>query len=203
MGNDRGWCVLGAPDTQRTRENTYIAFHHSWTQVIGTREWCAKSVSSGLLNVRCLARPWFLNPWFGSSSHKWLRRWSLCIACSRTWHFKWPRCLRRKFINILLGTSFSAPNHIYSFAHITHNHSKRTIALLKYRQTRASTLVSDNACQIFGGRALTQSGMGSVIEKYQKSFKFQAILGGSEEIMADFAIRQADKRAKRAGISRL
>lgn len=75
--------------------------------------------------------------------------------------------------------------------------------MLKYRQTRASTLVSDNACQIFGGRALTQSGMGSVIEKYQKSFKFQAILGGSEEIMADFAIRQADKRAKRAGISRL
>ena len=74
---------------------------------------------------------------------------------------------------------------------------------MKYRQTRASTLVSDNACQIFGGRALTQSGMGSVIEKYQKSFKFQAILGGSEEIMADFAIRQADKRAKRAGISRL
>ena len=75
--------------------------------------------------------------------------------------------------------------------------------MLKYRQTRASTLVSDNACQIFGGRALTQSGMGSVIEKFQKSFKFQAILGGSEEIMADFAIRQADKRAKRAGISRL
>lgn len=75
--------------------------------------------------------------------------------------------------------------------------------MLKYRQTRASTLVSDNACQIFGGRALTQSGMGSVIEKYQKSFKFQAILGGSEEIMTDFAIRQADKRAKRAGISRL
>ena len=74
---------------------------------------------------------------------------------------------------------------------------------MKYRQTRASTLVSDNACQIFGGRALTQSGMGSVIEKFQKSFKFQAILGGSEEIMADFAIRQADKRAKRAGISRL
>ena len=75
--------------------------------------------------------------------------------------------------------------------------------MLKYRQTRASTLVSDNACQIFGGRALTQSGMGSVIEKFQKSFKFQAILGGSEEIMADFAIRQADKRAKRAGILRL
>jgi alkylation response protein AidB-like acyl-CoA dehydrogenase len=65
------------------------------------------------------------------------------------------------------------------------------IALLKYKQTRVATLVSDNACQIFGGRAITGSGMGFIVEKFQRSFKFQAILGGSEEIMADFAIRQA------------
>jgi len=65
------------------------------------------------------------------------------------------------------------------------------IALLKYKQTRVATVVADNACQIFGGRAITASGMGYVVEKFQKSFKFQAILGGSEEIMADFAMRQA------------
>merc|ERR1719409_1862436 len=65
------------------------------------------------------------------------------------------------------------------------------IALLKYKQTRVATLVSDNACQIFGGRALTRSGMGRFVEKFQPSFKMQAILGGSEEIMADLAIRQA------------
>mmetsp|Transcript_124547 Transcript_124547/g.265557 ORF Transcript_124547/g.265557 Transcript_124547/m.265557 type:complete len:533 (-) Transcript_124547:87-1685(-) len=65
------------------------------------------------------------------------------------------------------------------------------IALLKYKQTRVATVVSDNACQIFGGRAVTGTGMGYIIEKFQRSFKFQAILGGSEEIMADFAIRQA------------
>jgi len=67
------------------------------------------------------------------------------------------------------------------------------ISLLKYKQTRVATVVSDNACQIFGGRAITGTGMGFVIEKFQRSFKFQAILGGSEEIMADFAIRQAMK----------
>lgn len=65
------------------------------------------------------------------------------------------------------------------------------IALLKYKQTRVATMVSDNACQIFGGRAVTGTGMGYIIEKFQRSFKFQAILGGSEEIMADFAMRQA------------
>ena len=36
------------------------------------------------------------------------------------------------------------------------------IALLKYKQTRVATIIADNACQIFGGRALTQSGMGTV-----------------------------------------
>merc|ERR1712151_713916 len=70
------------------------------------------------------------------------------------------------------------------------------IALLKYKQSRTATLVSDNACQIFGGRAVTATGMGYVVEKFQKSFKFQAILGGSEEIMADFAIRQAMKASQ-------
>mmetsp|Transcript_6204 Transcript_6204/g.11765 ORF Transcript_6204/g.11765 Transcript_6204/m.11765 type:complete len:520 (-) Transcript_6204:100-1659(-) len=67
------------------------------------------------------------------------------------------------------------------------------IALLKFKQTRVATLVQDHACQIFGGRGLTRSGMGKFIEKYQRSFKMQAILGGSEEIMADFAMRQALK----------
>jgi len=84
-----------------------------------------------------------------------------------------------------------------------HQYLSGTIALLKYKQTRAATVVSDNACQIFGGRALTRTGMGSIVEKFQKSFKFMAILGGSEEIMADFAIRQASKRARSDGLARL
>mmetsp|Transcript_71448 Transcript_71448/g.231393 ORF Transcript_71448/g.231393 Transcript_71448/m.231393 type:complete len:540 (-) Transcript_71448:66-1685(-) len=75
-------------------------------------------------------------------------------------------------------------------------HLAGPIALLKYKQTRAATVVSDNACQIFGGRAITGTGMGYVIEKFQRSFKFQAILGGSEEIMADFAIRQAMRKVQ-------
>lgn len=54
--------------------------------------------------------------------------------------------------------------------------------------------VSDDACQIFGGRALTQSGMGWNIEALQRTYKFTAILGGSEEIMADLGVRQAMKK---------
>jgi len=65
------------------------------------------------------------------------------------------------------------------------------IAILKYQTTRTMTLVSDEACQIFGGRALTASGMGKNVEALQRTFKFASILGGSEEIMADLGVRQA------------
>ena len=65
------------------------------------------------------------------------------------------------------------------------------IAILKFQTTRTMTLISDQACQIFGGRALTASGMGKAIENLQRTFKFASILGGSEEIMADLGVRQA------------
>lgn len=42
------------------------------------------------------------------------------------------------------------------------------IALLKYQSTRTLTLVADEACQVFGGRALTASGMGQRIENLQR-----------------------------------
>lgn len=35
-----------------------------------------------------------------------------------------------------------------------------SISLLKYMTTRVSLSVSEQACQIFGGRAITKSGMG-------------------------------------------
>merc|ERR1712222_285937 len=63
-------------------------------------------------------------------------------------------------------------------------------AILKYQSTRVLTMVCDEACQIFGGRALTKSGMGEKVEMAQRTFKFASILGGSEEIMADLGVRQ-------------
>ena len=57
-----------------------------------------------------------------------------------------------------------------------------------------SLAVSEQACQIFGGRAVTKKGMGQFIERFQRAIKFTAIYGGSEEIMADMAVRMAMKR---------
>lgn len=67
------------------------------------------------------------------------------------------------------------------------------IALLKMSATRAAHEIADESVQIFGGRGLTQSGMGSVIENFNRTYKFDAILGGAEEVLADLGVRQAMK----------
>jgi len=67
------------------------------------------------------------------------------------------------------------------------------IALLKLKTTKMAYIINDNACQIFGGRAITASGMGDLVEKFTRFVKFAAIYGGSEEIMADLGIRQCMK----------
>jgi alkylation response protein AidB-like acyl-CoA dehydrogenase len=67
------------------------------------------------------------------------------------------------------------------------------MALCKYQVSRMLHNVSDDACQIYGGRALTKTGMGRQIETLQRTYKFTSILGGSEEIMADLGVRQALK----------
>jgi alkylation response protein AidB-like acyl-CoA dehydrogenase/predicted heme/steroid binding protein len=64
------------------------------------------------------------------------------------------------------------------------------VALLKFHTTRTAVMIADNACQIFGGRAVTRTGMGKHIEAFQRSYKIAAIYGGSEEIMADLAVKQ-------------
>jgi len=67
------------------------------------------------------------------------------------------------------------------------------IAMLKYHATRTSWTIADDTVQILGGRGITKTGMGSKIENFKNFAKYAAVYGGSEEIMADLAIKQALK----------
>jgi alkylation response protein AidB-like acyl-CoA dehydrogenase len=64
------------------------------------------------------------------------------------------------------------------------------IALLKYYSTRVAYKCADHASQIFGGRAITRSGMGQNVERFSRAVKYTAIYGGSEEIMQSLAVKQ-------------
>ncbi|KAF8320761.1 acyl-CoA dehydrogenase NM domain-like protein [Clavulina sp. PMI_390] len=67
------------------------------------------------------------------------------------------------------------------------------IGLCKQFCTRAGQETSKDAVQIFGGRGITQTGMGSAIEHYHRTIQFDAVLGGAEDVLADLGVRQALK----------
>jgi alkylation response protein AidB-like acyl-CoA dehydrogenase/predicted heme/steroid binding protein len=78
------------------------------------------------------------------------------------------------------------------------------IALMKFQFGKYGWRIADNAAQIFGGRAVTRTGMGRLIEGFKNEAKFTAITGGSEEVIADLAVRQAvancDRLVRKTGI---
>ncbi|KAH7094944.1 acyl-CoA dehydrogenase-like protein [Paraphoma chrysanthemicola] len=85
----------------------------------------------------------------------------------------------------------------YQMCHMSYaeqsKHLGGPIGLLKSYATRSAHEIADEAVNIFGGRGLTQSGMGRVVEMFHRGYKFDAILGGTEEILADLGVRQAMK----------
>src|SRR6266404_6198842 len=84
-----------------------------------------------------------------------------------------------------------------------------TVALLKQYVTSTGRATAEDATQVFGGRAVTQSGMGKLIEnvrclppiyfqsissmcsQYHRTSPYDAILGGAEDVLADLGVRQA------------
>lgn len=65
------------------------------------------------------------------------------------------------------------------------------IGLLKMRATHSAQETATDAVQVFGGRGITRTGMGSFIEHYHRTVPFDAILGGAEDVLADLGVRQA------------
>ncbi|KAI0635680.1 acyl-CoA dehydrogenase [Trametes polyzona] len=65
------------------------------------------------------------------------------------------------------------------------------IAFLKSHMTRSAQHTAADAVQIFGGRGITQTGMGKFIEHYHRTVTFDALLGGAEDVLSDLGVRQA------------
>ncbi|CAK5262452.1 unnamed protein product [Mycena citricolor] len=68
------------------------------------------------------------------------------------------------------------------------------IGLLKAFVTRSGQEIAADATQIFGGRAITATGMGKYIENFRRNIAFDSILGGTEDVLADMGVRQALKK---------
>jgi len=64
-------------------------------------------------------------------------------------------------------------------------------ALLKVMASRTFEFCAREASQIFGGSSIVQEGPGMVVERLYRGVRASAIPGGSEEILLDFAMRNA------------
>jgi len=93
-------------------------------------------------------------------------------------------------------------NITYQMCHMTYEQQSTVlagqIAILKSYATRCAHDIADDAVQIFGGRGITKGGMGNLVELFQRTYKFDAILGGSEEVLNDLAVRQAMRKMPKA-----
>ncbi|KAF4708682.1 hypothetical protein FOZ62_003803, partial [Perkinsus olseni] len=77
------------------------------------------------------------------------------------------------------------------------------LALCKAHCTKMFEYCAREASQIFGGNAYTRSGLGEVVERLYRDVRALAIPGGSEEIMLDLAVRQANGQYKMAMAGKL
>ncbi|KAJ8592660.1 acyl-CoA dehydrogenase NM domain-like protein [Rhizopogon salebrosus TDB-379] len=68
------------------------------------------------------------------------------------------------------------------------------IALLKQFVSKAGRETAEDATQMFGGRGITATGMGKIIENYHRTSPFDAILAGAEDVLGDLGVRQAIRK---------
>ncbi|KAF7799104.1 hypothetical protein EIP86_010334 [Pleurotus ostreatoroseus] len=68
------------------------------------------------------------------------------------------------------------------------------IGLLKQFITKTGRETAEDATQIFGGRGITVTGMGKLVENYHRTSPYDAILGGAEDVLGDLGVRQAMKK---------
>ncbi|GME60606.1 acyl-dehydrogenase [Neofusicoccum parvum] len=73
------------------------------------------------------------------------------------------------------------------------------IALAKVQGGRLLEMANREAQQIFGGAGYQKGGVGATVEQISRDLRMMVVGGGSEEILADLAVRQETAIAKKKG----
>jgi alkylation response protein AidB-like acyl-CoA dehydrogenase len=73
------------------------------------------------------------------------------------------------------------------------------LALAKVQGGRMLELANREAQQVLGGAGYQQGGVGSSVEQIGRDLRMLVVGGGSEEIIADLAVRQELNLARRIG----
>jgi len=74
------------------------------------------------------------------------------------------------------------------------------IGVLKAYCTQTAGEAASECVQIMGGRGITKGAMGGGIESFQRTQKFDAILGGAEEVLYDLGVKQAMRKMPKTAL---
>ncbi|KAL4268591.1 acyl-CoA dehydrogenase family protein [Pleurotus pulmonarius] len=144
-------------------------------------------------------------------------RWVMCCSAARSQRLIVEECLQwtnqrkafgkplnsqaviRSKLAAMIARVESVQNWLENITHQMNNMAYKEqaaklagpIALLKMYATRSAQETATDAVQIFGGRGITKTGMGAMIEHYHRTVPFDAILGGAEDVLGDLGVRQA------------
>lgn len=150
-------------------------------------------------------------------------RWMVCATSLSAQRLIVEECLKWSTQRIVFGKPLTSLAVIRSkmaamisrvegcqnwFESITHQMNNMTysqqsdklagpIGLLKQYISRSGRETAEDATQVFGGRALTVTGMGKLVENYHRTSGFDAILAGAEDVLGDLGVRQALKKMPR------
>ncbi|KDQ16196.1 hypothetical protein BOTBODRAFT_30921 [Botryobasidium botryosum FD-172 SS1] len=150
-------------------------------------------------------------------------RWVMCCSSARTQRLIVEECLKwanqrkvfgrplisqpviRNKLAAMISRVESVQSWLENITHQMNNMSYKEqsdklagpIGLLKMQCTRTAQLTAQDATQIFGGRAITRTGMGRLIEHYHRTVPFDSLLGGAEDVLGDLGVRQAVKQMPR------
>jgi len=144
-------------------------------------------------------------------------RWVMCCSSARAQRLVVEECLKWTSQRIVFGKPLIEQAVIRAklaqmisraevlqtwLEHITFQMTRMTykemskqlagpISFLKMTCTQMAQETAKDAVQIYGGRAITQTGMGRFIEHYQRTITFDSLLGGAEDVLGDLGVRQA------------
>ncbi|EGN95089.1 hypothetical protein SERLA73DRAFT_95759 [Serpula lacrymans var. lacrymans S7.3] len=144
-------------------------------------------------------------------------RWTMCCNSARSQRMIVEECLKwtsqrfafgkplnaqavvRNRLGAMISRTESVQNWLENITHQMCNMSYKEqaqrlagpIAFLKLYCTRCAQQTAIDAVQLFGGRGLTKSGMGQLIEQFYRTAPFDAVLGGAEDVLGDLGARQA------------
>ncbi|KAF8754341.1 Acyl-CoA dehydrogenase, N-terminal domain [Rhizoctonia solani] len=126
-------------------------------------------------------------------------RWVMCCASARSQRLIVEECLkwanqRKVFGKPLISQAVIRHKLAAMIARVESGQNWLETSLTRYVPYPICTGDCYRCTQIFGGRAITKTGMGRMIEHYHRTVPFDSLLGGAEDVLGDLGVRQAIRK---------